>query len=230
MGYFHPNLGKRSILHLVPLQDFPLDFITYQLSASTNPTPCALQKKPVNKKNRQSRAFPFFFWSFPWNVTARPQPNHRLLRWFDATMGGDSGGRKSLPTSFDGGAIRIQGLRVWSCCFPWKPFVCGAASPWFSWVNCRRGGNFVLWREGGCWILEVLGWCDLQEELAVDILFKSPFGQQKTSEDGPPQTICLHPRSLTARRWKMMVGIHLPLFLGPGNFSGALAVELPFFG
>ena len=28
----------------------------------------------------------------------------------------------------------------------------------------------------------------------------------------------------------MMVGIRLPLFLGPGNFSRAFAVELPIFG
>lgn len=148
----HPNHGKRSILHLVPSGDFPLDFITYQLSASTNPTQSALQKKPVNKKTPKPCLS--FFWSFPWNVTARPaaQP---AVRWFDATMGGDSGGRKSLPTSFDGGAIRIQDKSL-KLLLPLKTICVSCCFPVVCWVNCRGAAIFFRGGKGDvgpwkCW-------------------------------------------------------------------------------
>ncbi len=47
------------------------------------------------------------------------------------------------------------------------------------------------------------------------------YGYGLWIRETPPPKIALHPRNLTARPWKMMVGSDDPFLLGPGLFSGA---------
>ena len=59
-GCFHPNHGKRSILHLVPFRDFPLDFITYnyRLLQIQPHVPC--KRNQLTKKHAKAVPFSFF--------------------------------------------------------------------------------------------------------------------------------------------------------------------------